>query len=70
MAIAGTDGIGLVIDALAVVALGMDSIELSPRCRRRCARIHDYGWIMGQFRVSFTVGVHKELAGWISRRIR
>ena len=33
MAIAGTDGIGLVIDALAVVALGMDSIELSSRCR-------------------------------------
>ena len=70
MAIAGTDGIGLVIDALAVVALGIDSIDLSPRRRRRSARIHHYGWIMGQFRVSFTVGVHKEHAGWISRRIR
>ena len=70
MAIVGTDGIGLVIDALAVVALGIDSIELLPRCRRRDARIHQYGWIMGQLRVSFTVGVHQELAGWISRRIR
>jgi hypothetical protein len=67
VAIAGT---GLVIDALAVVALGMDSIALSPRCRRRCACTHHYEQIMGQFRVSFTVGVHKELAGWISRRIR
>ena len=70
MAIAGTDGIGFVIDALVGVALGMDSIELSPRCRRRCACIHHYGWIMGQFWVSFTVGVHKEFAGWIFRRIR
>jgi hypothetical protein len=39
VAIASADGIGFVIDVFAVVGLEIDSIEQSPRCRCRCARV-------------------------------
>lgn len=59
MAIADADGIGFVIDMVAVVAFEIGFIEQSPRCHRRCARICHCGRTMGQVRAFFTVGVHQ-----------